>query len=543
MNVCPLCGSDNTPGSRFCNSCGNLLDPAGTTDPQAGRPQQGGRQGSASGDDMLGQLRALSGGAQSDSDDDMFPDVDVPDWLAELSRQGDEVELPTILGARLAPPEQQPPGPSNKKVEETSSLPDWLRGAAVESGPADEVAWATDIDFSDLPAWLQSEEASGLPAPGPNDATVPDWVRQGLAEAGAGTRPAPPSEGEGSGLLSGVAGPIPVEPVIALPHKAPRFPGFSEVVVAGPVADEEAISLFSAIATGIRAAPALPAEGRSHRPLPMIFPLLLLVAVISSFFAPPFAAPPPGLTAPAILASTIEALPSQSPVLVAFDYEGSRLDELEPGVLMVLRQLASKDAHVVAISTTPFGPALAQRAWRSVSKEPGWQSPTYGERFVNLGFLPGSEAGLRTLLAASFTADALQSQRDVISGQPLATLPAMRNLESLSDIQLIVIVAAESRDVQLWVEQIGTYYPTLPLVAVVPAGLEPVLIPYVASGQVRSLLAGIVPAAGYEQQRSSGYGATRRLNGMLAAAVVFMVVVLVANIMALLRRSRRQEGS
>lgn len=527
MNACPTCGTENPRGVRLCQSCGTRLAPTGTTAPPAA-PRTG--EGRGQPDDVVGRLRAMM---PASVPEEPPPDdtEEVPDWLAELARRGDEVETPDLLGTRLGESTAPPP-----PEDDESNIPTWLQGAVVESSPSEEFNWGSDIDFSDLPGWLQPEDQPSRPEP---RSAVPDWVQARTGEGPLAT--SLEVESEGSGLLAGIPGPIPVEPVIALPHEAPPFPGEDIPDTPPTAADEEAIALFSAIATGIRPAPAIPTEQVRRRALPLLS-LLLIVAVLAPLvLRTTLSSPSVGARSPLLMVSTIEALPPESYVLVAFNYEGGRIDELEPGALMLLRHLQAKQARILAISTSPLGPELAQHAWERLAPANRPGGAGYGERFVNLGYLPGSEAGLRSLLVASLTPGLLGTDRDVVLGQPLTELPATRDLRGVEDLRLVVVIAAESNEVQRWIEQVGSAYPGLPIVVVVPAAAEPILQPYVDSGQVRAVLGGVLATAGYELLLSGGDVAARRLDAMTAGILVFVAVIVAGNLVALWQRLRRQE--
>ncbi len=104
-------------------------------------------------------------------------------------------------------PEEHPETSSFPEREEDTSLPDWLKDISVESSPEaeDDLVWTADVDFSDLPGWLVPEAAGGV------EKALLEESREG--------------EEEGKGLLAGVRGPIPVEPIILLDHDVPPFPG------------------------------------------------------------------------------------------------------------------------------------------------------------------------------------------------------------------------------------------------------------------------------------------------------------------------------
>lgn len=96
---------------------------------------------------------------------------------------------------------------TSSSPEEETGLPEWLKGIEVEpsaeSEAEEDVAWTADIDFSDLPGWLVPETTTTVPE-------EPFFDER---------------EEEGRGLLAGVRGPIPVEPIMLLSHDVPPFPG------------------------------------------------------------------------------------------------------------------------------------------------------------------------------------------------------------------------------------------------------------------------------------------------------------------------------
>ena len=105
-------------------------------------------------------------------------------------------------------------GAHRGRSEDQSNLPDWLQDVDIDvEADEDDISWASDIDFSNLPGWLAPDAADDV-----DDLAMSDWES-----------PAAPVEEDveptGTGLLAGVHGPIPVEPIITISHKAPPFPG------------------------------------------------------------------------------------------------------------------------------------------------------------------------------------------------------------------------------------------------------------------------------------------------------------------------------
>lgn len=484
MVECPNCGMDNAPDRAFCRICGERL-PQQAPPPEAAGPAGAG--------EVLGVDWLL---AEEEGEAPPAPVEDSPAPAPEPEGGEDEqIDAPPSPA-----PEPEPP------VATSGHLPAWLQGARIEvEAPAEpEDDWDEGIDFSNLPDWPAVPEAAGateqVADPQPE---VPDWVHQfGMDD------PIQSPEREGTGLLVGVRGPIPIEPVIALLHEAPAYPGREEISH-----DQEAANLFAQIAGGAvtpdpLAMPSAPPRGVAF------FHLLLILAILLplSFSYIAFFGPPPRLPAATAFGETLRALPPGSTVLMAFDYEAGMLDELEPAAIATLNHLAAlgqqegrgpqQDFNLVSVSLLPQGPAMAERA-RLKSRwgaERSWQA---------LGFKPGGTIGLRSLLQEQAVAD-----------------PA-----------LIIVFGTDATDVQQWIEQIGSQDSTLPLLASTPALSEPILAPYLASGQLDGLLAGLAGTASYEvyelglfPELREGRIAWRRLDALSMAALLTLIVILAGNI-------------
>lgn len=102
-------------------------------------------------------------------------------------------------------------GAQRGRNDDQSNLPDWLHDVEIEvEAEEEDISWASDIDFSNLPGWLAAPDA------------VDDSDEFGLSDWESTKEDVEP---KGTGLLAGVRGPIPIEPIITISHKAPPFPG------------------------------------------------------------------------------------------------------------------------------------------------------------------------------------------------------------------------------------------------------------------------------------------------------------------------------
>jgi hypothetical protein len=117
--VCSQCGTDNPTGSKFCQGCGNQLDPMGTKVPS--RKELGAMViESMSGGGLMGH-----GGAAEDEDEDFAPLAGSDDF--EVADIGPAPMAPAAAAAPAPPPPSAapapPPAPPTPSADEDEELP------------------------------------------------------------------------------------------------------------------------------------------------------------------------------------------------------------------------------------------------------------------------------------------------------------------------------------------------------------------------------------------------------------------------------------
>jgi hypothetical protein len=230
------------------------------------------------------------------------------------------------------------------------------------------------------------------------------------------------------------------------------------------------------------------------------------------------------------LYEAIDNLPPGSCVWLAADYDPGSMPELYPMNMALIDHLFSRDIKVISASLWAPGPPLAQRVFETLAPKYG---KTYGVDFVNLGFKEGREA---VMLSA---ADDIEKTfpRDFF-GTPYGQIPLLSAVRNLKDLKMIVAISAGYPGVKEWIQQVGTRY-GMTIGGGVTAVTAPEMYPYLQSGQLTGLLAGMKGAAEYEQLVSRpGLG----IAGMVAQSSVHVMVVLFiafANIVFLIEKARR----
>ena len=116
--VCSQCGTDNPTGSKFCQGCGNQLDPMGTKVPS--RKELGAMViESMSGGGLMGH-----GGAAEDEDEDFAPLAGSDAF--EVADIGPAPMAPAAAAAPAPPPAAAPappPAPPTPSADEDEELP------------------------------------------------------------------------------------------------------------------------------------------------------------------------------------------------------------------------------------------------------------------------------------------------------------------------------------------------------------------------------------------------------------------------------------
>ena len=183
-------------------------------------------------------------------------------------------------------------------------------------------------------------------------------------------------------------------------------------------------------------------------------------------------------------------------VLVVFDYEPAFSGEMEAASAPLLDHLLLQGPRLAFISTTPTGPALAERVLHDARVSPLVASHNYqaGQQYVNLGFLAGGPTGVQYFAispteAAPFTND----------GQQAWQTPPLAGIQQLSDFAAIIVLTDNADSGRIWIEQTGPMLGNTPMLMVISAQAEPMILPYYDSKQIRGLVTGMAGGEAYEQ--------------------------------------------
>ena len=179
-------------------------------------------------------------------------------------------------------------------------------------------------------------------------------------------------------------------------------------------------------------------------------------------------------------------------VLVSFEYGASTKPEIHPMSVAVLQHLFSKGVKVYTVPLWPEGLMMAKYAIEEVVESNLFDIKEHID-YVSLPYKAGGEViirGIATDLRSIFTQD--------VNNILLEEIPMMEGVNKVSDFDFVFDLSAGVPGNAEWV-QFACDEHNVPLSSGCTSIMVTDAIPYVESGQIRGILAGMPGAAEYEQ--------------------------------------------
>ena len=428
------------------------------------------------------------------------PKEELPDWLSSL---------PSVeAGVREAPPDQvrqpasEPETPPAKEAAKPSAastpafiadegalpsgdvnavfpmeMPDWLStlGPTEKERPSTAAAEEGDEELApaELPSWVQAMR--------PVEAVVPEELT-GEDVTQVATK---------AGPLAGLHGILPTQADIGVPRK-PQAHAIKLQVSEGQQANAALLEKMLAAEAEPRPLTS-PSLVLSQRILRWVIAILLALIVTLPVLAKTQLAPTTSYYPKEIEATvrTINALNAEGTVLFVFDYEAGLSGELEAVAAPVVDHVMLNGTRLAIMSTTPSGPLLAERFLQNTQAGHNYQR---GQNYVNLGYVPGGPSGIQGFVTSPTTVIRL-----VVAGQSIWDTPPLQGVRNLSDFKALFVLTDDAETARTWIEQVGPAIGNVPLIMVTSAQAEPMIRPYLDSGQITGLVSGLAGGAVYER--------------------------------------------
>lgn len=495
---------------------------------------------------------------------------ETPAWLSELQPTEAEADVTT------APAEAVETAAPLLEVQadDMSARPDWMLG--LESAPEwpkgdqpeAEVGADNFLAFEEepeAPDWLKDEPTTPLPSatsgrpktgplqlpgeakPSSSVERMSEWLRN-LQPVETPLEGAESEPRETTGMLTGLAPLLPAEKI------GPATPTLA-ATTAESDAVQEAAQHFYTVATQApqpAALPELPAkrEGLLRRWLRALFHLVFIALIALPLI--------PGLqktvngqnipwTEPAgelsdvlerqrreLTSAQLGVIDLQQPgsvALVSLDYSPATQGEMEPLAEAIIARLRGQGMRLIFVSLEPEGAALAQRTLDRILAE---RNEVYGVDVVNLGYIPGQVAGIREVVSGRHS---LAGMADFNNSLTFAAAERANwnSINNLGQIDVVITMADNPATARWWIEQMTTAIPPDDgeryLLAATSALADPMIRPYLTSGQLNGLLSGLNGAAAIEAGRRN-VGPARRMLDSQSVAHLTMVILIAAGTMA-----------
>lgn len=262
-----------------------------------------------------------------------------------------------------------------------------------------------------------------------------------------------------------------------------------------------------------------------------IFMIIAIVVLLPLFF--PLGLPIRATDSTRVAYEAMEKLEPGSKVLVSFEYGPSTKPEIHPMAIAVLRHLFKKGHKIYITCLWPDGQFMAQEALHQVAE--GEFNKTYGTDYVLLGFRPGNEAvikGLVSDLRKMYTVD--------VRGSLIDEIPMMAGMKNINDFDFIFSASAGYPGTVEWVQYAAD--PTgIPMSTGTTSIQVNEVMPYVQSGQINGILAGMPGAAEYESLiQKPGIG-TSGMDAQSVAHLVIVLFIIFGNVAFFLERQRSKK--
>ena len=226
----------------------------------------------------------------------------------------------------------------------------------------------------------------------------------------------------------------------------------------------------------------------------------------------------------------VESLPDEPTVLMTYDYGAVSYPYFQGFQEAFMKHIYQKGGTVILVSFGAAGPMMYKMMQKSFASV--WDTKTYGEDYVFLGFVPGGETGV-----ASFMADIRETIALDFEGNPIDSLPIMENVNMATDFDLVVNCETSTTIGDGFVRQVASAY-GVKLALVGPGG--PTWEPYYPE-QIQGNLYPL-PQAPAEDEKTLGMpgNASSQIGLLFTGSLFYLLIIFAGNVIP--RIGKRSEN-
>jgi hypothetical protein len=208
----------------------------------------------------------------------------------------------------------------------------------------------------------------------------------------------------------------------------------------------------------------------------------------------------------------IEKLPAGTTIFMALDYDPSTSAEMAPLAEAVIHHVYSRNLKILSSCLTINGVSLIEQTLKRLNKE---HHKEYGKDCVFLGFQPYPGIVIMQMgqdFRSAFPTDYYKTSLDKI--------PMMEGMRNFSNTGLVCVVTGTSGIEDWLIYGQGKY--RFPMVTGLTAVMATDYYPFLQSGQLKGLIAGLKGASEYEKLINKPSWATK---GMVVQSFAHILIV------------------
>jgi hypothetical protein len=268
-------------------------------------------------------------------------------------------------------------------------------------------------------------------------------------------------------------------------------------------------------------------DKRDSSLLSLLIPVAFLVVMIFSLFLEPktFTIPADFPAETVRFHNLITGYLNQSQesgnILLISEVDSSAYPEINLISAGVLENIFLNNHWITTISTNPNGMLVSDNILNNASlKVPAYN---FSERVINLGYLPGNYLGIQ-----SFLANPKKTTPNDLNKQAVWSETHLSTVNSISDFDLFIMIADNTDNARLWIEQIELMNPEIGFLIISTTQSTPLLKPYVKSNQIDGMVGGIYGGFAFDllsKTDTSEFNRYWSMNQISASIIIMFFIV------------------
>lgn len=217
----------------------------------------------------------------------------------------------------------------------------------------------------------------------------------------------------------------------------------------------------------------------------------------------------------------VEELQPGDKVLMSIDYSPGGSPDIHPCAVTVFQHLVQKGVKVVMVSFWDAGAMYGEQILRPYVDR---GEMVYGEDVANLGYIAGGVTAIR-----NFGHNVATTQPKDFYGNSVPGLKIMEGLQDTRDFALVLEFQSGNPGLNEWVQQVQSSLGIRMVAGSVTVSV-PGAMPFIQSGQVLGLLAGLRGAAEYEVLSGNPGSAASGMDAQSLGHLVIIAFIVIGNL-------------